>query len=415
MSIQVSRRRLLASLAAAPLISSAKSTPRITRIRLSTLQGRFQKFVAMNAYDKVPKGYTYEHTLVRIETDQGVEGIGAGTYSLADGTYAASLKPLIGANPLDLYTMDSGRVIGRNPSYADVLTKNRHLDAALFDIVGKLTNKPAWQLIGDSGRDRIQVYDGTLYFSDVWFRDRGIQAVVEECQEAVKSGYKGVKIKAGRGDKWMPRQAGDDRDIAVVHAVREAIGPETLLMVDPNYGYRDRFDAAWRFVKETRDAKLYWIEEILPETVDSYTRLRANMSEVGMKTLIAAGEHKRDIHAFEPYLKPRRLMDVLQLDIRQGGFLDNAQLAKIGEASGAVTIPHNWASQIGTIMGIQLSRALKPVPMAESDRSTCDVLITSDYRFENGGYVVPSKPGLGIGVDEDVYKAKCQPNEIVVA
>lgn len=411
----MNRRRFLASLAAAPAIAAAKSTPRITRIRLSTLQGRFHKFVAMNAYDKVPKGHTYEHTLIRIETDQGVEGIGAGTYSLADGTYAASLKPLIGANPLDLYTMDSGRVTGRNPSHADVLTKNRHLDAALFDIIGKLVNKPAWQLIGDSGRDRVQVYDGTLYFSDVWFRDRGIQAVVEECQEAVKSGYKGVKIKAGRGDKWMPRAAGDDRDIAVVHAVREAIGPDTLLMVDPNYGYRNHFDEAWRFLNETRDAKLHWMEEIFPETVDIYTQLRAKMGDAGMKTMLAAGEHKRDIAAFEPYLKPKRLMDVLQMDIRQGGFLDNAQLARIGEASGAVTIPHNWASQIGTIMGMQLSRALKAVPMAESDRSTCDVLVTSDYQFENGRYAMPSKPGLAIGIDEDVYKAKCQPNEIIVA
>src|ERR1043166_9172387 len=147
MSIQVSRRRLLASLAAAPLISSAKSTPRITRIRLSTLQGRFQKFVAMNAYVKVPKGYTYEHTLVRIETDQGVEGIGAGTYSLADGTYAASLKPLIGANPLDLYQMEGGRIAGRSPAFAELLAKNRHLDAALFDLIGKITERPAWQLI----------------------------------------------------------------------------------------------------------------------------------------------------------------------------------------------------------------------------------------------------------------------------
>ena len=64
----------------------------------------------------------------------------------------------------------------------------------------------------------------TLYFSDVWFRDRGERAVVEECREAVESGYLGVRIKAGRGDRWMQRKGGDDRDIAVVRAVREAIG-----------------------------------------------------------------------------------------------------------------------------------------------------------------------------------------------
>jgi D-galactarolactone cycloisomerase len=406
------RRHFLLGLAAAPIIAAPKSA-RITRIRLSTLQGRFHKFVTMNAYDKAPKGHTYEHTLVRIETDQGVEGIGAGN-PLVDGSYAASLKPLIGANPLDLYTMDSGRAVSRNPAFADLLAKNRHLDAPLFDIIGKLTGKPAWKLIGDAGREHVPVYDGTVYFSDIWFADRGVRAVVEECQESVKSGYKGVKIKAGRGDKWMLRAAGDDRDIAVVHAVREAIGPDTLLMVDPNYGYH-QFDAAWRFLKETRDAKLHWIEEIFPETVDSYTQLRASIKEAGMNTLIAAGEHMREVRTFEPYLKPTRLMDVLQLDIRQGGFLDNAQLARMAEEAGAVTIPHNWASQVGTIMGVQLSRAMKAVPMAESDRSTCDVLITSDYKFENGAVTVPSKPGLAIGIDENAYKAKCQPNEIVVA
>ena len=395
--------------------ATPKSSQRIRRIRLSTLQGRFQKFVAMNAYDKVPKGYTYEHTLIRIETDQGIEGIGAGTYSLADGSYAVSLKPLIGANPLDLYEMREGRVAGRSPVFGELLSRNRHLDAALFDLVGKIMERPAWQLIGDSVRDRVPVYDGTLYFSDIWFRDRGVKAVVEECEEAVKSGYHGVKIKAGRGDKWMPRKAGDDRDIEVVHAVRQAIGPNTLFMVDPNYGYRNEFDAAWRFLSETRDAKLYWMEEIFPETVADYTRLRAKLREAGIDTRLAAGEHMRDIHAFDRYLRPTRLMDVLQLDIRQGGFLDNAELARNAAQSGAVVIPHNWASQIGTIMGVQLARAVKAVPMAESDRSTCDVLVTDEYQVHEGAIRVPSKFGLAIGINEDVYRDKCARNEIVVS
>lgn len=410
------RRQFLAVAGAAPwMAASAKTPARITRIRLSTIQGRFHKFVAMNAYDVTPKGHTYEHTLIRIETDQGVEGIGAGTYAIADKRYATALKALIGANPLDLYRMEDGRITGRAAAYSDLLANNRHLDGPLFDLIGKMTGKAAWQLIGESSRERVPVYDGTLYFSDVWFGDRGVKAVVEECQEAVRSGYRGVKIKAGRGDKWMERKAGDDRDIEVVHAVREAIGPSTLFMVDPNYGYRNQFDAAWRFLRETKDAKLHWMEEIFPETVADYTRLRETILNDGMKTLIAAGEHMRDIRAFEPYLKPRRLMDVLQLDIRQGGFLDNVEAARMAEAAGGVAIPHNWASQIGTIMGLQLSRAMKAVPMAESDRSTCDVLIASDYEFENGAITVPSKPGLAIAIDEDVYKSKYLASEIVVA
>lgn len=412
----MNRRVFAASLASAPLLAQSRPAAVIKRIRISTLQGRFQKFVAMNAYDKEPKGYTYEHTLFRIETDQGVEGIGAGTYNrMATADYAATLKPLIGANPFELYRMEGGKITGRAPAFDKLLAGNRHLDAPLYDIIGKLSGKPAWSLMGDSVREQVPVYDGTLYFSDVWFQDRGVKAVVEECEEAVKSGYRGIKIKLGRGDKWMDRKAGDDRDIEVTKAVRAAIGPGTMLMADPNYGYKGRFDAAWRLLDETRGANLYWMEEILPETPEDYGRLKSKIEAAGMKTKLAAGEHMRQAGQFEPYLKPKRLMDVLQLDIRQGGFLDNAELAKRAAQAGAVVIPHNWASQIGVIMGLQLARANAAIPMAESDRSTCDVLLTDNYRFRDGVVAVPDKPGLALGIDEDIYRKKCKPGEIIVS
>src|SRR5215469_7436236 len=142
------RRHFILGLSAMPIVATPKSTTRITRIRLATLQGRFHKFVAMNAYDKAPKGYTYEHTLIRIETDQGLEGIGAGTYAPPDQSYADSLKPLIGVNPLDLYQIDHGRIIGRAPSFSSLLQRHRHLDGPLYDLIGKLTDRPVWRLMG---------------------------------------------------------------------------------------------------------------------------------------------------------------------------------------------------------------------------------------------------------------------------
>jgi D-galactarolactone cycloisomerase len=334
---------------------------------------------------------------------------------MASGEYGASLKQLIGASVMDLYRLDSGRIVGRNPTFAGLLTKHRHLDAPLYDIIGKVTGKPAWQLIGASARERVPVYDGTLYFSDIWFKDRGIRAVVEECEEAAKSGYAGVKIKLGRGDKWMERKAGDDRDIAVTKAVREAIGPHVKLMADPNYGYRNQYEAAWRLLSAIRDVNLYWMEEIFPETVENYAQLKDKLTAAGSQTKLAAGEHMRDIHAFDPYLQPKRLMDVVQLDIRQGGFLDNAELARTAAAAGSILVPHNWASQIGVVMGLHLSRAVEAVPMAESDRSTCDVLRTDEFRFHAGAYDLPKSPGLGISIDEEAYRKKCQPQEVVIS
>jgi D-galactarolactone cycloisomerase len=415
MGSPMNRRIFLFSLAAAAGSAQARQADRIQRIRISKLEGHFHKFVAMNAYDKEPKGKTYEHALIRIETASGAEGIGAGTYAAAGREYAESLRPLIGKNPLTLYKMDGGRIVGRSAETEELLKKNRHLDGPLFDLIGKLTNRPAWGLIGDAVRERVPIYDSTIYFSDVWFKDRGVQAVVDESREAVESGYGAIKIKLGRGDKWMEREAGDRRDIEVVQKIRESIGDKVRFMADPNYGYRGHLDAAWKLMYETRAANLYWMEEILPETVTVYGELRDKLNEAGMKTLLAAGEHVRDPQVFEPYLKPRRLMDVLQMDIRQGGFLDNIELAKMAAAAGGEAIQHNWASQIGTIMAVHLATAVKATSMAESDRSKSDVLQVVGTRFENGAMTKPSAPGLGIRIDEDAYERECKPGEIVVA
>ena len=72
-------------------------------------------------------------------------------------------------------------------------------------------------------------------------------------------------------------------------------------------------------------------------------------------------------------------------------------------------------SQIGVAMGLQLAKAVKAVPMAEDDRSTCDVLVAEGYQFHNGSYTVPREPGLGIRIDEKIYTGKYKNAEISVS
>src|SRR5713226_6567751 len=151
------RRHFLLSLAASGITRAAQQPPvKITRITLATIEGRFHKFVAMNSQAARPNGHTYKNTLVRIGTDQGVEGVGV--YSAPDDGYLQALKTLIGANPLDLYQMSADRITGRAPSHAAMLTRYMHLDGPLFDLIGKLKNTPCWKLIGDAVRQQIEVY-----------------------------------------------------------------------------------------------------------------------------------------------------------------------------------------------------------------------------------------------------------------
>jgi D-galactarolactone cycloisomerase len=245
--------------------------------------------------------------------------------------------------------------------------------------------------------------------------ERGVAAVVEEAEEAVRSGFKALKLKLGRGSKWMDRASGDARDIAVVHAVRKAVGAGVLIMVDANNGYQGQFDALWRLLSETQADQLYWIEEPFPESVEGYGRLKDKLAEAKMKTMIADGENLRHPNDFEPYLTPRRLMDVLQLDTRSGGFLANREIARRGEAVGAVTIPHNWGSQIGHLMGLHLAKAVKTVPWAEDDRSTCDVIVPTGYALGKGIQMVSNEPGLGIRINAKVYEKQCKPTERAVS
>lgn len=97
-----------------------------------------------------------------------------------------------------------------------------------------------------------------------------------------------------------------------------------------------------------------------------------------------------------------------------GGFLDNARVATLAEEAGAIAVPHNWASQLGVIMSLHLSKARKAVPMVECDRSTCDVLRADWLQLRNGLFKLPDEPGLGVSVDEDVYHRKYQASELVV-
>lgn len=414
----MTRKTFLLSLAGGAVVRpvAGRKPVRITRIALAPIEGRFHRFVAMNSYDTAPKGHTYQNTLVRVATDQGVEGVGVMEYAAPDEAFLKAVRVLVGANPLEVYEMEGGRIVRPSGTFRSLLAAYPHLDGPLFDLVGKLTGKPCYRLIGDAVRERVEVYDGTLYFSDVWFRDRGVRAVLEETEEALRKGYLGMKYKVGRGWKWMEERAGLERDIEVMLAVRQAAGPNIKVMADANNGWREKpEELTWAFLERTREADLFWIEEPFPEDPALYGKLVDRMRAAKMKTLLADGENMRSADQFRPYLKPRRLMDVLQMDIRRGGFLENLRMARMGEEAGAVSVPHNWGSQVGLFMGLHLAKAVQSVIAAEDDRSTCDVVEAEGYEFRGGYYTVSEAPGLGICVNEKAYREKYQGAEKVVA
>jgi L-alanine-DL-glutamate epimerase-like enolase superfamily enzyme len=390
------RRREFLAAALAP-----RAGAKIQRIIITPIEGRFHKTVAMNSYDRAPKGDTYQTHLLRIFTDQGVQGTGTLDYSTPDAAMLEALRGLV--------AVDAAEAL-RHP----LVSRHRFLDSALFDLAGQIEGKPCYELLGGPVRERVEVYDGTLYFSDVMRPEKGVRAVVEEAEEAVRAGYRGTKLKVGRNGKWMPGRAGIDRDIEVVNAVRKAVGPRVRIMADANNGYRGDFEGAWRFLAETQKSNLYWIEEIFPQDAALYGRLKEKMEQAGMKTLLADGEDMRTAEDLRPYLAPRRLIDLTQIDIRRAGFLGNREAAELSAAHGAVCVPHNWGSQIGGLMGLHLARSAPGVIAAEDDRSRCDAIVAEGYTFRDGYYQLGKMKGLGIRVNAKVYADRYQRREMVV-
>lgn len=397
-------------------LGAARATPRakITSIALSTIRGDFHKFVTMNSQDNEPKGTSYTNTLVRISTDAGVEGVGVMGYTLPDAEFLADVRHLLGQDPESVYRFHDGQIASRAPAFKDLLVKYKHLDGPLCDLIGKLRGVPCWQLFGESVRDRVEVYDGTLYFSDLWFHERGVQPVIDEAKEATSSGYLGIKLKIGRGSKWMDRDGGLRRDIEIVRAVRSAIGMEAKLLVDANNGYLDDFEAAWTFLDETKEQRVDWLEEAFPEDKNLYRKLRSRMQNEGIKTPIADGENMRSAAQFREYIEPERLFDVMQLDIRTGGILDCREMSRMGEPHGAAAVPHNWGAQVGLLMSLHLAKTQRNIIAAEDDRSKCPALTVRGYEFKDGYYTVSNEPGLGVEVNEDFFEAPKYPGQTVI-
>ncbi len=408
------RRTFLATTTVAVRAVRAASRAKITGIALSTIQGNFHKFVAMNSQDNEPKGTSYTNTLVRILTDAGVEGVGVMGYTEPDATFMADVRALLGADPESVYEFRDGHIAGRAAAFEDLLVKYKHLDGPLCDLVGKVRGVPCWRLFGESVRDRVEVYDGTLYFSDLWFSDRGAQAVVDEAREAMASGYRGIKLKIGRGNKWMARDEGLQRDIEVIRAVRSAIGMEPKLLVDANNGYLGDYDATWTLLDQTKEQRLDWLEEAFPEDKALYGRLRGQMRQAGIETPIADGENMRSAAEFLEYLEPERLFDVMQLDIRTGGILDCREMSAMGAPRGAKAVPHNWGSQVGLLMSLHLAKTQENIAGAEDDRSACPALAVRGYEFQDGYFAVSNEPGLGVEVNEAFYEAPAFPGRTLI-
>jgi D-galactarolactone cycloisomerase len=346
------------------------------------------KLVGYNARLGIHGRETRENVL-RIATNQGVEGIGIGTVT------QEVARKLLGMTLDQIWRPGAGTVspLGR-------------ADHALYDLIGKALKTPAWRLLGGAGPESVPVYDGSIYFNDLLpeYKDQGVKRLLTEVETSLKAGYTAFKIKVGRGFKWMEAKAGFQRDIDVVRAIRKLVGKDVNLMVDANNGYD--LDATLRWLDQVGDTNLYFIEEMFPEEVEQDLKLKDFLRRRSWKTLVADGESAREIKHFEPFID-RNALDVLQPDIRAFGLTMQWELSRRLKGRPDMKLaPHNWGSHLGLHMQLVLARGIRNFLIAENDISTSDLFDTSAFTFKDGRMRVPDTPGCGLVLREDVFKKR---------
>jgi len=105
----------------------------------------------MNSYDQAPKGDAYTTRLLRVFTDQGVEGVGTLDYAAPDAAMIEALRALIGADPLALYQVEARRIVGAAARFQALLARYPFPDSALFDLIGRLLGSPLLAVVGTLG------------------------------------------------------------------------------------------------------------------------------------------------------------------------------------------------------------------------------------------------------------------------
>ena len=338
------------------------------------------------------------HVLVEVECSDGTVGWGEclGPARPNAAVVAAYAGWLIGQNPLETerHWATLYNALRDQGQRGLTVTALSGIDMALWDIKGKVLGQPVSVLLGARWRESVRAYATGSFKRD------GVDRVSDNAQEMAQrraEGFHACKIKIGFGLA---------EDLAVIRAVREAIGSDMRLMIDANHGYT--VTEAIRLGRAAADYDIDWFEEpVVPEQLAAYAQVRA-----GQPIPVAGGEtwHTRWGHwqAIQA-----GAVDILQPDIAGcGGLSEAVKIASLATLHGVRIVPHVWGTGVHIAAALQFMAAMVPdpvrvnpiEPIMEFDRTHNpfrQAVLTRPIEAVDGVVAIPDGPGLGIEVNRD--------------
>ena len=348
--------------------------------------------------------------VVEVQTDEGINGIGevdtnpwvVKALIESPGSHIMSLgftELLLGQDPTQpqaiwdrLYTYTA--MTGRRGAGICAMGA---VDMAIWDIYGKSTGKPVWQLLGGARHESITPYASLIPEGTTLAEQR--DDLVRRVQWAQAFGFKAAKLEVCLKGPYSHHrlQESDEAIIETVAACRAAVGSTMTLMVDVAYCWDD-WKEALGVCRGLERYDIFFIETPLrSDDLDGLARLAA-----ATEIRIAAGEWLQTRYEFRE-LMDRGRVDVAQPDVgRVGGITEARRVAEMALDRGIIIIPHCWKTGIGVAASAHLAAAssncrfIEFLPASVAYSQLRRELVADELRVENGKIALPQRPGLGI-------------------
>ncbi len=385
----------------------------------------------------------YDWTIVRIEADNGLYGLGECFFAPGLTAIIRDLRDvIIGQDPRHIDRQV--RRLQRAGSGAGSIAGYVHnaitgIEAALLDLVGKAHGVPVWQLLGGKFRDEVRMYadcHGGVGLESVgpammprepeWYRralaaidateDLSPEAYAARARAAVDGGFDALKfdLDAGADPNEGQLRALTPREIEEmgerIAAVRQAVGGDVDVAVDCHWRYS--LPDVVRIARAMEPYGLLWLEDPCPPfNVESLLTLRQSVS-----VPLCTGENLFLRHGFRELIE-KQAVHLVSPDLQKtGGLLEGRRIADLAEMYDLLVAPHCIAGPLGTLASAHLCAAIPNFAVLEFHGQ--DVPFWNDVirgvpepLIRNGRITVPDAPGFGYELNEEVAREYSKPGE----
>lgn len=367
----------------------------------------------------------FDWVLVRVNTDQGVSGLGEAYWGAGVNELIHDMRPiLIGQNPFDIGRLFEKMVRGMSGAGSiagPTVTAISGIEIALWDLVGRALDTPIYNLFGGRFRDSIRMYADCHAG-----REHTPESYAEKARLVLDAGYTALKFDLDVLNEHT-RDISTDEDPrrwwyepynrtissaerhymeSLVAAVREEVGPEIMLTMDCHWKFSTGDAILLAQALEKYD--LMWLEDpIPPENVDALAKVTAST-----RTPICTGENLYRKHGYRELIE-KQAADIISPDIpKMGGLLEAKKVADHADMYYIPVAPHNVSSPIGTMAAAHVCAAMSNFLVMENhafEVEWWDDLVEGGPLIRDGFIQLNDGPGHGLTLDEDVARAHLKP------